>query len=43
MRAAFVGVKGKAKNNLKKCLRGNGFAVKFFNGIEPAKEWLIDR
>ena len=43
MRVAFIGANGKAKNNLRKCLRGNGFAVNFFGGIEPAKEWLIDR
>ena len=42
MRVAVVGAKGKARNNLKKCLRGNGFAVNFFVGIEPAKKWLID-
>ena len=42
MRVAVVGAKGKAINNLKKCLRGNGFAVNFFGGIEPEKKWLID-
>ena len=42
MRVAVVGAKGEARNNLKKCLRGNGFAVNFFGGIEPAKKWLID-
>lgn len=43
MRAAFVGANRKTKNNLKKCLDGNGFAFSFFSGIEPAKEWLISR
>ena len=43
MRVAFVGANRKAKNSLKKCLKGNGFAVSFFDGIEPAKEWLIDK
>ena len=38
---AFVGTDRKAKNNLKKYLIGNGFAVDFFGGIESAKEWLI--
>ena len=43
MRAAFVGARGKAKNNLRKCLNGGGFAVDFFGGIEAAKQWLIGR
>ena len=27
---------------LKKLLYGHGFAIQFFDGIEPAKEWLLD-
>lgn len=42
-RIAFVGANRKTKNNLKKCLRDSSFAVGFFGGIEPAKEWLIGR
>ena len=43
MRVAFIGATRKTRNNLKKCLDGNGFAVDFFGGIEPAKKWLIGR
>lgn len=42
MRAAFVGADGPSRKKLKKLLYGHGFAIKFFDGIEPAKEWLID-
>ncbi len=42
MRAAFVGADGVSSKKLKKLLYGHGFAIKFFNGIEPAKEWILD-
>ncbi len=42
MRAAFVGADGPSRKKLKKLLYGHGFAIKFFDGIEPAKEWLLD-
>ncbi len=42
MRAAFVGTDGLTRKKLKKLLYGHGFAFKFFDGIEPAKEWLLD-
>lgn len=42
MRAAFVGTDGLTRKKLKKLLYGHGFAIKFFDGIEPAKEWLLD-
>ncbi len=41
MRVAFIGANKKAKNNLKKYLKNSSFAVNFFKGIEPSKEWLI--
>lgn len=42
MRVAFVGADGLSCIKLKSLLYGHGFAVKFFDGIEPAKEWLLD-
>ncbi len=42
LRAAFVGADGPSCKKLKKLLYGHGFAVKFFDGIEPAKEWLLN-
>lgn len=42
MRAAFVGADGLSCKKLKKLLYGRGFAIRFFGGIEPAKEWLLD-
>lgn len=42
MRAAFVGADALSRKKLKKQLWGHGFAVKFFDGIEPAKVWLLD-
>ena len=42
MRVAFVGADGLSCKKLKKILYGHGFAIKFFDGIEPAKEWLLD-
>ncbi len=42
MRAAFVGADRSSCKKLKKLLYGHGFAVKFFDGIEPAKEWILD-
>ncbi len=42
MRAGFVGTDGTSRKRLKKLLNGHGFAIKFFDGIEPAKEWLLD-
>lgn len=41
MRAAFVGADKSSCKKLKKLLYGHGFAVQFFDGIEPAKEWLL--
>lgn len=42
MRVAFVGADGSSCKRLKKLLYGHGFAIKFFDGIEPAKEWILD-
>ena len=42
MRVAFVGTDGLSCKKLKKLLYGHGFAIKFFDGIEPAKEWILD-
>lgn len=42
MRAAFVGADRLSCKKLKKLLYGHGFAIQFFDGIEPAKEWLLD-
>ncbi len=42
MRVAFVGVDRLSCKRLKKILCGHGFAIRFFDGIEPAKEWLLD-
>lgn len=42
MRVAFVGADGSSCRKLKKLLYGHGFAIKFFDGIEPAKEWILD-
>ena len=43
MRAAFVGADGLSRKMLKKRLDGHGFAIRFFDGIEPAKEWLLGK
>lgn len=42
VRAAFVGADGPSCKKLKKLLYGRGFAIRFFDGIEPAKEWILD-
>ena len=42
MRVAFVGTDGASYKKLKKLLDGHGFSIKFFNGIEPAKKWLLN-
>ena len=42
MRAAFVGADVLSCKRLKKLLYGHGFAIRFFDGIEPAKEWLMN-
>ena len=42
MRAAFVGVDKISVKKLKKILYGHGFAIRFFDGIESAKEWILD-
>ena len=42
VRVAFVGADGYICKKLKKLLYAHGFAIKFFDGIEPAKEWLMD-
>ena len=42
MRAAFVGADRYSCRKLKKLLCGRGFAIHFFDGIEPAKEWILD-
>ena len=42
MRAAFVGADEHSCKKLKKTICGHGFAIRFFDGIEPAKEWLVD-
>ncbi len=41
MRVAFVGAEGRSCKKLKKLLYGHGFVINFFDGIEPAKEWLL--
>ena len=41
LRAAFVGADTLSCKKLKKLLYGHGFAVQFFDGIEPAKAWLL--
>ena len=43
MRAAFVGADGLSRRKLKGLLYGHGFAIEFFDGIEPAKEWLLNK
>ena len=40
-RAAFVGTDRPACRKLKRLLSGHGFALGFFEGIEPTKEWLL--
>lgn len=40
MRVAFVGADGPSGEKLKKRLYGRGFAIKFFDGMEPAKLWM---
>lgn len=42
MRAAFVGADKYSSKKLYKLLYGHGFAVRFFDGIEPAKAWILD-
>ena len=42
MRVAFVGTDGASDRKLKKLLYGHGFAIGSFDGIEPAKDWLLD-
>lgn len=42
MRAAFAGADTLSSKKLKKLLSGHGFAIKFFDGIEPAKERILD-
>jgi len=42
MHVAFVGADAVSRKKLKKQLYGHGFALGFFDGIEPAKEWLLD-
>lgn len=42
LRVAFVGADGPSCKKLKKVLYGHGFAIRFFDGIEPAKEWILD-
>jgi len=41
-RVAFVGADRPSCKRLKKLLYGHGFAIGFFEGIEPAKEWLLN-
>ena len=41
MRVAFVGADRHSSRKLKKILYGHGLIIKFFDGIEPAKEWLL--
>ena len=43
MRVAFVGVDRRSCRKLKKLLYGHSFAIKFFDGIEPAKEWTLGK
>ena len=42
MRAAFVGADRLSCKKLKRLLYGHGFAIRFFDGIESAKEWILD-
>lgn len=41
MRIAFVGADRRSCRKLKKVLYGHSLIIKFFDGIEPAKEWLL--
>ena len=41
MRVAFVGTDRLSCRKLKKLLYGYSFAIQFFDGIEPAKEWIL--
>ena len=41
MRVAFVGADAVSCRKLKSLLSGRGFAIGFFDGIEPAKVWLL--
>lgn len=41
LRVAMIGADKKVQRKLKKVLFGGGFAMDFFDGIDPAKEWLV--
>ena len=41
MRVAFAGADRLSCRKLKKVLYGHSLIIKFFDGIEPAKEWLL--
>ncbi|MGN1445829.1 MAG: hypothetical protein ACI4WV_05985 [Eubacteriales bacterium] len=41
LRIAMIGADKKAQRKLKKALSEGGFAMSFFEGIDPAKEWLV--
>ena len=41
MKIAFVGLDKKSKHRLKRELKGKGFGVNFFEGLEDAKQWLL--
>lgn len=38
---AFVGLDKKSKHSLKREMKGKGFGVNFFEGLEDAKQWLL--
>ena len=38
---AFVGLDKKSKRSLKREMKGKGFGVNFFEGLEDAKQWLL--
>ncbi len=42
LRAAFVGADRSSRKKLNRRLYGHGFAIRFFDGIEPAKEWILN-
>ena len=42
LRVAVIGLQGfRNRQRLRRALDGHGMAVAFFDGIEPAKEWLM--
>ena len=42
MKIVFAGLAPKARRRIEKELEGNGFGIRFFTGLEDAKEWLLN-